>query len=257
MVSTWVKAKRPNKRRKRTHKRRAPKQTYSITRTVSGGFPTSALVKLRGVNMLEVNPGISADNAYFEVNMNQPYDLIGTMGTGVTIATGVNETEARYADLYGQIYNNYEVISAKVKVTWLSNNVTQATAYGIACLADSDSGIDVNQVTALHYQEVGKNRAVVTYRTNASGSNASKVTLTKKINVRKLEGQRDKGDNTLVGRTASHVSGQSAPSKTPVFYCFFHALVSSVDLNTATVLVETEQIIRYQGLSTDLSAEVA
>lgn len=243
------------KKRKTTKKKpkRTP-QTYSINRSINTGFPESALVKFRSKQMLEVNPGANAAVGGFEVNMNNPLDPIGTLLTG-TSATHA-ETHPLYWNTYESVYQAFRVVSAKITVTWLNNNLSQASVFGIVPLKDGDGRIATAQFAGLHYGDYAKKfGGPQRYVTAGSGSNAKKVVLSNAQNIQRLQGvTKDQLDETYEGTTVLHSSGQTSPALTPRWFVYMHALVSTIDLNTATCIVDIEYVTRFYGLNTEVVA---
>ncbi len=237
--TSYVKRKRNKKSR---HGRR---RRYKLVGT---GFPRTKLVHMQSIHLVDLNPGSAAQTAFIAINANNPLDPINNAESqNLTMET--TEHHPAYWDVYESVYNRFEVISIKVTVTHLSNNVSDNLGYFMVASPTKENDeikVICQDVTkfATRLREAFPKRANVFFTASSSGSNSEKVIMKRSANIRKLEGITDAHDNVLIGLT-SRSDTQSAPTRSPLIYAGLGALRASTDINQTETIVKIEYMVLF------------
>lgn len=244
------------KRRSKKSRRYGIKRIHRIP---GAGFPHTKTVRLTSTHLIDLNPDALDNTAFVSINVANPLDPIDTADSqGMTIDS--TEHHPAYWSIYEQIYERFEVIACKVSVIHLANNITNNCAYFIVASStkenDEVKAVCQDTITfATRIHEMFPGRGRVMYTANGSGENAEKVTMSKAVNIAKLEGVKDKADNVLIGQTSRNDT-EGAPTRTPKIYAGFGTLRSSIDIAQSETIVKIDYIVRFTARSRQEGAAV-
>lgn len=192
------------------------------------GFPLKMVAKLRYCDTYQI-ASTSGSTAKQVLILNSTFDPDST-GTG---------HQPLYRDVYASIYDQYAVISARVKVTFLSNASTSSMLVGCTLEDDTTSSSTVNvlceQATAQHHM-----------LPNNAGS-LSSHTFIYNWSCKKML-----GIDPFVSQTYKTAVG-SNPTETSALV-LWAAPADGAATTTTTVFVELDQTVLWTELSTPTSS---
>mgnify|MGYP000079043473 CR=1 FL=1 len=220
---------------------------------VATKFPDSQLVKLHSYHTGYIDPATGGATAYATINVNNP---INPLGTGVNWTAESTEHHPQYWDIYEQVYNKFEVVSANVSVQYLMhqetfNHMAFIVPASTEALSEVTTQIGTAKVGLVRLKESNP-RAIVKFASTAA-EQAGHYKLFNKINIRKLEGMKDKGsDVALLQGTTSASGSEAAPTRTPAVYAGVGA-ISANDLATVHLVIKIEYMILFSDAKADKS----
>ncbi len=204
-------------------------------------FPDQVLVKLKSQHQVEIDPGISGAVAYFTVATNNPLNpLVG----GVSWSLIGSERHPKYWDIYEQMYENFEVISAKVSCQFINSTATLGY-YTFVVPVATDQFTEMESIitdtfnAGIRLREANRRAVVQMHATSVETANHNKLFV--KINNRKLESTSD--TDLMQGKTSA-TNTEAAPTRTPRVYCGLGSL-RSVDLGVCVCIVTIDYIIKF------------
>lgn len=190
-TSRYAKATRT---RRRVVTRRRRSTNASVPRPLLGGFPETKIVKLRYAENITLNPGLTTvDSHAFRLNSIYDPDMTGT------------GNRPRWSSTWDTIYKKYTVIGAKITVTAAPTLGEPGHFYVYVTP-------EVNQITGPIYDgpaDMLENRGVLPVRSYGGGTTANrgkKISITKKVSMKKYFGVSDIMHNTPTG-TLGRYSG--------------------------------------------------
>lgn len=232
------------------------KRTYNKRRSkkIETCFPQSKLVKLKAYHLCSIDPPASSGVAYGIINVNNPLDPVAP-GTGFTLTS--TEHHPKYWDLYENLYDKFEVLSARVDCHFMGHNNNIAHSYFMVPASTINKDECLTMLTdtntfAPRLKEAYR-RAIV--KMNASTSSESdNVKLFNKVNVRSLEGiKKGSADTSLLqGQTLSSGT-QAAPTRTPVVYLGVGSTTggNTDNLEYITCMLKISYVVLFTGLTGD------
>lgn len=228
----------PTIRRKhyrRYNKRRfhSGKRNYSsvVTKTLSSGFPTRYLTKLKYVESVIIDPPTAGQLGYYVFRANSIYDPNVT-GTG-------HQPSGR--DIFAGVYKNYMVVGSKITARFLSSETTNQVIaiHGIKVSADSS----LTNPYASDLIENGNVRyKMMNYKAPTQGYTPLNTTIAK-WSGRKWFGWKDWRDNT-----AQYSSPMSTNPAEQVYYIVFVGdanYAESLNLMPCALTVTIEYIVSF------------
>lgn len=237
-----------NVRTKRRRTKRKGIMPRRRRRRISTGMPASQLVKLHSYHYVTLDPAVNGAVAIGKININNPLDPITNQATMSITST---EHHPIYWDVYEKLYNNFEVISVKVNLTFLNQGDQQDNAIFVLPVATDELAealvLCADTFTFHTRLHEAYPRARVKYQT-ATGEEASRATLMSKVNIRDLENNADQVD--LIGVTLASGSA-AAPNRTPELLFGIGSLLDT-NLTLTNVIIKIEQIILFSQRTGDI-----
>ncbi len=227
--------------------RRAPRKKLMTD------FPDTQLIQMNSYHMLTIDPGASSAVAICDVNIANPLDPI-TPGAGCTLTS--TEHHPKNWTVYENLYDKFEVISAKVDVHFMGNQSNLAHSYFIcpASTINKDELLDMADTVKFFSARLKEAypRAIVKALTGTS-SESNSVKLFSKVNLRKLEGiKKGSADTALLQGQTKSSGTEAAPARDPVVIFGLGSISgTSDDLSFVPTMVKIEYICLFSGRTGD------
>jgi len=214
------------KKNKRVYKKRTMRKAYKkrrVPRLLSAStypFPRTTTRKLKYVESFSLDSGLASALATYAFSCNSLFDP-NVSGTG---------HQPYGFDQLMNLYNHYEVLSSKIKITMADSNATNAM--GLICRVDANGNLNSSNLQLIMEQPDVK-------KVIFNPSEAHRTTLYNTWNQRKYFGKRKAGDDTLCGGAGSNPTDQS----------FYIIGLASVDPNANSaalfITVEIDYVARF------------
>lgn len=208
-------------------------------KTLSAGFPTRYLTKLKYVESVIIDPPAAGQLGYYVFRANSIYDPNFT-GTG-------HQPMGR--DIFAGVYKNYMVVGSKITVRYLSSETSNQVIAVTGIKLSADSSLANGSVSDLI--ENGNVRyKMINYKAATQGYTPLNTT-TCKFSGKKWFGWRDWRDNT-----AQYSAPMGSNPSEEVYYIVFigdsntaqalNLMPSAVNVTIEYIVAFTEQIEQTQ-----------
>lgn len=202
-----------------------------VRRPILSGFPASQMVKLRYVQEISLDPGVSGSVASYVFRGNSLFDPDYT-GTG---------HQPMLFDQYSAVYSTYQVLGAKITMSHIPNTANNTNNYFGICKGTSPNAISTFSDTAslLESKLVGSNYKMTGLTTQAMAGNGYPITVTKNLSCKRHFGVNNVRDNSAL---------QALTSGNPediVYLICWSAGASGVDTTTQGYKIQIDYIVNF------------
>lgn len=214
------KRKRSTKRHGRSRKRRRRTRGNRGRASAPGMLGKKYAKKFRYCDQVQIDAGIGTP-AVHTFRLNSLYDPDAAIGGHQPIG---------FDQLVGVFYNHYHVVGAKITVTFVSSSTSGTTGTAICGIEISNN---VTPTTALNdIFEQGK----TVYKTLTTQYAGGKVTITRKVSIKKMAGVTDLLDNQDYRGSVS-----LDPAEVVYAHVFVAGIDASADASEVRCMVQLDQ----------------